>query len=317
MNKYEQLIDLIINENTEEASKLFHTIVVEKSREIYESLIDEEDFDEGFGHDKHDEVTDLVDEVDMDEDMSAMHEEEEMDMDSEELPVDDDMEMGMGDEMGDADMEMGAGEEELEDRVVDLEDALDELKAEFDRLMAGESEEEEHSGEEMDMDMDSEEDAEEGDEEELDESIARNKRVVKEYVTPVKHDFNSQRGESGQMAGTGAHSEKQGGRNKTSVVASKNDMGGKSVISKGGNNDQDGAKPTKASNEYTKGEGKLPGAGKFTNVPGKDAGHTAYKHKEAAYGSGKQGDATGAMAGTGRNTPKQGETNVKSPLGRK
>jgi len=305
MNKYEQLIDLIINENTEEASKLFHTIVVEKSREIYESLIDEEDFDEGFGHDKHDEVTSLIDEIDSDEDMSAMHEDEEFDMDSEELPVDD--EMDMGDEMGD-----GAGEEELEDRVVDLEDALDELKAEFDRLMADEAGEEEHSDEEMDMD--SEEDDEE---EELAENFARNKRVVKEYVTPVKHDFSSQRGESGQMAGTGAHSEKQGGRNKASVVASKNDMGGKAVMSKGGNQDQDGTKPVKASNEYTKGEGNLPGSGKFANVAGKDASNSAYKNKEAAYGSGKQSDATGNMAGTGRNTPKQGETNTKSPLGRK
>ena len=309
MNKYEQLIDLIINENKEEARKLFHTIVVEKSREIYESLIDEEDFDEGFGHDKHDEVTGLVDEVEMDEDMSTMHEDEEFDMDSEELPVDD--EMGMDDEMD----HEGAGDEEIEDRVVDLEDALDELKAEFDRLMAGEAEEEEHAGDE-DMDMDSEEHAEE-DEEELDESRVRNKRVVKEYVTPVKHDFNSQRGESGQMAGTGAHSERQGGRNKTSVVAGKNDMGGKAVMSKGGNADQDGAKPVKASNEYTKGEGKLPGADKFANVAGKDGGHSAYKNKEAAYGSGKQSDATGNMAGTGRGTPKQGETNTKSPLGRK
>jgi len=308
MNKYEQLIDLIINENTEEASKLFHTIVVEKSREIYESLIDEEDFEEGFGHDEHDEVTDLVDEVEMDEDMSAMHEDEEFDMDSEELPMDDEM----GDEEMDMGDEMGAGEEELEDRVVDLEDALDELKAEFDRLMADEAGEEEHSDEEMDMD------SEEGDEEEeLDEIYTRNKRVVKEYVTPVKHDFNSQRGESGQMAGTGAHSERQGGRNKTSVVAGKNDMGGKAIASKGGNADQDGGKPVKASNEYTKGEGKLPGAGKFANVAGKDGSHSAYKHKEAAYGSGKQSDATGNMAGTGRNTPKQGETNVKSPLGRK
>jgi hypothetical protein len=248
--------------------------------------------------------------------MSAMHEDEEFDMDSEDMPVDDEMDMGddemdMGmDDMGDE----GAGEEELEDRVVDLEDALDELKAEFDRLMADEAGEEEHSDDE-ELDMDSEEEGDE--EEELAENFARNKRVVKEYVTPVKHDFNSQRGESGQMAGTGAHSEKQGGRNKTSPVAGKNDMGGKTATPKGGNQDQDGGKPVKASNEYTKGEGKLPGADKFANVAGKDAGHSAYKHKEAAYGSGKQSDATGNMAGTGRNTPKQGETNVKSPLGRK
>ncbi len=315
MNKYEQLIDLIINEDTEEARKLFHTIVVEKSREIYENLIDEDDFEEG--HVGGSEMEDLVDEVSADEDMHAMHEDEEFDMDSEELPVDDtDMggdESDMDDEMG-MDMD-GEGEEELEDRVVDLEDALDELKAEFDRLMADEAGEEEHAGDE-DMDMDNEEGDEE---EELAENFARNKRVVKEYVTPVKHDFHTgqQKGESGQMAGTGAHSEKQGGRNKTSVIANPNKMGGTAVTSKGGNQDQDGTKPVKASNEYTKGEGKLKGADKFLNVPGKDQGHVAYKTKEAAYGSGKQSDATGNMAGTGRNSPKQGETNVKSPLGRK
>ena len=313
MNKYEQLIDLIINEETEEARKLFHTIVVEKSREIYENLIDEDDFEEG--HVGGSEMEDLVDEVSADEDMHAMHEDE-FDMDDEELPMDDKMDMD-GEELPmDDEMDMdGAGEEELEDRVVDLEDALDELKAEFDRLMADEAGEEEHSDEEMDMDAGDEEGLE--DDEELAENFARNKRVVKEYVTPVKHDFSSQRGETGQMAGTGAHSEKQGGRNKTSPVSGKNDMGGKAVTSKGGNTDQDGTKPVKASNEYTKGEGKLPGAGKFANVSGKDGSHAAYKHKEAAYGSGSQSDATGNMAGTGRNSPKQGETNVKSPLGRK
>jgi hypothetical protein len=101
------------------------------------------------------------------------------------------------------------------------------------------------------------------------------------------------------MAGTGAHSEKQGGRNKTSVVAGKNDMGGKAVMTRGGNQDQDGGKPVKASNEYTKGEGKLPGADKFANVAGKDASHSAYSNKASVA------------------SPKQGETNNKSLLGRK
>ena len=43
--KFEQLIDLIINENEEQAKALFHDIVVEKSREIYESMMDEELFE--------------------------------------------------------------------------------------------------------------------------------------------------------------------------------------------------------------------------------------------------------------------------------
>jgi hypothetical protein len=40
--KFEQLIDLIINENEEQARALFHDIVVEKSREIYEDIMNDE-----------------------------------------------------------------------------------------------------------------------------------------------------------------------------------------------------------------------------------------------------------------------------------
>ena len=64
MNKYEQLIDYIINEQEDKARELFHTIVVEKSRDIYESLIDEADFDEAIGGNQ---VDHLVDEVEADE----------------------------------------------------------------------------------------------------------------------------------------------------------------------------------------------------------------------------------------------------------
>jgi len=39
--KFEQLIDLIINENEEQARALFHDIVVEKSREIYEDIMND------------------------------------------------------------------------------------------------------------------------------------------------------------------------------------------------------------------------------------------------------------------------------------
>ena len=43
--KFEKLIDLIINENEEQARELFHDIVVDKSREIYESIMEEEMMD--------------------------------------------------------------------------------------------------------------------------------------------------------------------------------------------------------------------------------------------------------------------------------
>ena len=45
-NKFEQLLDLIVNEEHEKANELFHEIVVEKSREIYENLIAEEEEEE-------------------------------------------------------------------------------------------------------------------------------------------------------------------------------------------------------------------------------------------------------------------------------
>ena len=63
--KFEQLIDMIINEEEDKARALFHEIVVEKSREIYESLIDEEDLEENLGHD---DVEEFVDEVTSEDD---------------------------------------------------------------------------------------------------------------------------------------------------------------------------------------------------------------------------------------------------------
>ena len=41
-NKFEQLLELLINEEQDKAEALFHEIVVEKSRDIYENLADSE-----------------------------------------------------------------------------------------------------------------------------------------------------------------------------------------------------------------------------------------------------------------------------------
>ena len=40
-NKFESLLELLVNEENEKAEALFHEIVVEKSRDIYEGLADE------------------------------------------------------------------------------------------------------------------------------------------------------------------------------------------------------------------------------------------------------------------------------------
>jgi hypothetical protein len=133
---FEQLIEYVINNEDAKARELFHQIVVEKSRTIYESLMDEDEqideddamgrtdqYDEGLGGDQADN---LINDVDAEE-QGMQEAEDKLDVDME---VDDD---GMSGDLG-AD---GEGSEELEDRVVDLEDKLDELMAEFESMMGG------------------------------------------------------------------------------------------------------------------------------------------------------------------------------------
>jgi hypothetical protein len=138
MNRFEQLIEYVINDEEAKARELFHDIVVEKSRQIYENIMAEEadeeleeaadeDLDEGMmGGDAQ---SDLIDDVEMEEesDMNMEAEgDEEMDM-----PMDDDdeeAEFSMGDE--------GGGDEPAtKDDIMNLEDKLDQLMAEFEDLM--------------------------------------------------------------------------------------------------------------------------------------------------------------------------------------
>jgi hypothetical protein len=166
--KFEQLIDLIINENEEQARALFHDIVVEKSRQIYENLMDEE-MNEMSGQDESMGMLDeLGDQTHAEE--IGMHEE-----DDEFSDIEVDGEDGLGDDdemnLDSDDMDrMEGGEEDLEDRVVDLEDKLDQLMAEFEEIMG--NEEGHEGGEESDQDMmgDEDQDMMESEEEDLEES---------------------------------------------------------------------------------------------------------------------------------------------------
>ena len=130
--KFEQLITLITNENEEQARALFHDIVVEKSREIYESMMDdeEEDMSEGMGG----QVGDLLDEINSEE--HGMTEEEEDFGDDGEEELGDEIELSADDEGSEFGAEEGE-EGNIEDRVVDLEDKLDSLMAEFETIMNG------------------------------------------------------------------------------------------------------------------------------------------------------------------------------------
>ena len=54
-SKFEQLIEFVINDEEDKAKELFHDIVVEKSREIYENLMNEEEEDDAEENDSEED----------------------------------------------------------------------------------------------------------------------------------------------------------------------------------------------------------------------------------------------------------------------
>jgi hypothetical protein len=167
-NRFEKLIEYVINDEDDKARELFHDIVVEKSRQIYEEMMDQEEMSEAKEEDDE-EVTEAREEddeevtegMDGDDDMGRMDQyDESMGGDASDDLIDDvEMEeegmsmeaMGDDDDMGD---DMG-GEEDLEDRVIKLEDEVDRLVAEFEDLMDGNFDDEGmdvHGGDELEMD---------------------------------------------------------------------------------------------------------------------------------------------------------------------
>jgi hypothetical protein len=167
-SKFEQLIEYVINDEEAKAKELFHDIVVEKSREIYENLMNEEE-DEELDEESHDEKADdraerdaekvkkdleydykhgrkvkegmdsiggdasddLIDEVESEEQGMPGMQEDESDAEFDDSAEED------GEELT-HDMERDHDEGDIEDRVIDLEDKLDELMAEFEAIMGGE-----------------------------------------------------------------------------------------------------------------------------------------------------------------------------------
>jgi hypothetical protein len=144
MNKFEQLIEYVINDEEQKARELFHDIVVAKSRQIYEDIMSEEEIDEADDKEEMDESEEVDESEEIDEgdasdqliDEIEAEEQEDVSMEAEgddEEEVDVEMDAEEDDE-DDHHSDIG-GDEELEDRVMDLEDKLDELMAEFESLM--------------------------------------------------------------------------------------------------------------------------------------------------------------------------------------
>lgn len=175
MSKFEKLIEYIVNEEDEKARELMHDLCVEKSRKIYESLLDEEDMDESENNEEEKESDDESELEEADEfDLGDESGESEMVDGSDDLAADDIISDIDADEAGIAGVGEGEESEDMEDRVVDLEDALDELEAKFEEILAGEEGEEHMDDEGTDGSLDSDDeigmefDDIDGDDEDLD-----------------------------------------------------------------------------------------------------------------------------------------------------
>jgi hypothetical protein len=197
-------------------------------------------------------------------------------------------------------MDMG-DDGDIEGRVMDLEDALDELKAEFDSLMGDDGMDDgmDMGGDDgMDMGGDDGMDmgmGDEGDEEMPEgqygmmeaakkskkEEMLKDKKAkkmteaewIREYVEKIGEPFPGKNTETGEVGAGGTAS-----LNTKSVVAGKNDMGGTAAnIAKGGAESDPSGTPNKKPSGLLKGGQDL--IGKVQNSPGANAGKSAYKSK--------------------------------------
>jgi len=231
--KFETLIDLIINENEEQARALFHDIVVEKSREIYEDIMSDE-MDEGM--DPGGQVGQMMDEISAEEEGMTEEEDEEIDFDDE------------GDEDIidiEADGEMDHSEEGEEDRLVSIEDKLDQLMAEFEQIMG--NGDDEMADDEM---ADADDEMAMGDEEMAmgDEEEAMMEAITLKKVS-VTHGDNGQNTKSTSLQNSG-----QAGMDSRPVKFS-------------GASESVPTSPKGPSNFYSKGETSVKNANNWKNAP--------------------------------------------------
>jgi hypothetical protein len=274
--KFEQLIDLIINEDEDKARALFHDIVVEKSREIYESMMDEDMGMSGIQH--RDQVGGLQHEITSEEEGMVEDEDEFADIGMDDGESDMDVELD-SDDMGDGEM----GEEDLEDRVVDLEDKLDQLMAEFEEIMGGDDMGDDmgdEGGEEFGGDEDMGGEMMEGEEEDLDEA----KDEDEESLEEAEEDEDTLE-ESVQLQKVKSVTHGDNGQQTKSPVASKNPIGARPANKLGGHESTTGGtqggllKPTAST---------IPG--KYKNAPGatfSEKGEAAPKPKHGDNGQNK------------------------------
>ena len=176
--KLSKVLEYLIKNDEEKARELLHQVFIEKARAIHEDMMShDDDMEEEIGgsgdmgkdfrneinarghHDAHADAVDaeiqaMENEIDFEETMNEGDDEEELDMEVSDDDDGDEMDMDMDMDMDD-DGEHSDEFEVIDDKMQDLETALAELRAEFDKLEAAER------GEDEDEDEDSDKDEEE------------------------------------------------------------------------------------------------------------------------------------------------------------
>jgi hypothetical protein len=297
LNKFESMLEKLVNEDRAGAEEMFHESVVEKSREIYENLLENDLEDDKDDDDKEvDESSDDEETKESDEDLDeATDEEVEESSDDEETnegfdmnefevepmpeadPADDmmaDLEMGDGEEGED---DAPEGDEDLEDRMVDLEKELDDLRQQFNDEMGASDDEgdDEEAGDMDDMEDDDEGDDDDSEEEsfdlgveeatdkEVDETDKSEAETMREYVEKV----------TATMGDNGA--------NTKSPHAGANNMGGTSSnLVAGGEADSKGTTGGLAANsskEDNMGNINVPGGKASKSMKSQPKGHGTEK----------------------------------------
>ena len=286
-SKFEQLIEYVINDEEAKAKELFHDIVVEKSREIYENLMNEEsdaeeddhaekaaekvkkdiEYDDAKDKKERADESEEDDEESIEEDMGdssgsasedlmrEVETDEEGMTEESDAEFDDEAEEAGDDVTKDIEADHDAEDGDIEDRVVDLEDKLDELMAEFEALMGDEA----VDGGDDEFDMEPV-DGEVGGDAYADDDTAEFQDM------PMSENIS--------LAKVAAPTHGDNGANSKSPVAANSGAAGmaaKPVRNTASESNPDGTSAYKAPTSYAdKGRGNLPGAGQFKNVPAKN-----------------------------------------------
>ena len=314
--KFEQLLDLIVNEEMDKANELFHEIVVEKSRDIYENLIAEEaETDEDVEESMDDDVEESMDDSDDVEEGVEEDTDESIDLEDSYSMEADDEEGQMGGDAADefgaevgADDDMGGEGGSEESAIFDIKNAIAELEAAFADLEAAQG---------GDMGGDEFDDKEDGmgDEEPMKMGFQEGRRMTREYTETVgtNWDKGSTQKAQGQYAGAGT-GDKEGAP-----------VEGRSPISSGSGKPTSGATAKNLAQSHTEGgtdKGTTPGkvnkginpessekfANGIHNVEGKKSGVKTLSKVAGGHGAEKKGAGPGPVgSGTG---DKAGQTSV-------